>query len=184
MIPKAPPPARRQRLLASIVEHAQRIPPTILYARAQNNNHLITEAVGLYTAGCLLLDHPQSARWRKLGWRWFTWAILHQIDPDGTYVQQSTNYHRLMLEAALWFFAQARQADQPLPAPVQQRLAVATRWLYAYFDKISGFVPTWDTTTAHIFFPWPPVHSRITVPPSGCRLCLPRRACFTLRPLG
>ncbi len=72
-------PARRQRLLASIIEHAQRIPPTILYARAQNNNHLITEAVGLYTAGCLLPNHPQAARWRRLGWRWFTWACLNQI---------------------------------------------------------------------------------------------------------
>lgn len=134
-------PERRQRLLASIAEHAQRIPPTIHYARAQNNNHLITEAVGLYTAGCLLLNHPQSARWRKLGWRWFIWAILHQIDPDGTYVQQSTNYHRLMLEAALWFDAQARRFGEPLPAQVQQRLTAATLWLRAYFDETSGQVP-------------------------------------------
>lgn len=133
--------ARRQRLLASIAEHAQRIPPTILYARAQNNNHLITEAVGLYTAGCLLPDHPQSARWQKLGWRWFTWACLHQIEPDGTYIQQSMNYHRLMIQAALWFNAQSRRAGKPLPAPVQQRLAVATDWLHAYFDKTSGHVP-------------------------------------------
>ena len=134
-------PERCQNLLASIAEHARRIPPTLLYARAQNNNHLITESVGLYTAGCLLPDHPQAARWRKIGWRWFTWAILNQIDPDGTYVQQSINYHRLMLQAALWFDAQARRAGQPLPAPVCQRLAAATQWLYASLDKISGHVP-------------------------------------------
>ena len=134
-------PTRHQRLLGSIVEHAQRIPPTIHYARAQNNNHLITEAVGLYTAGCLLPHHPQAARWRKLGWRWFTWAVLHQIDPDGTYVQQSVNYHRLMLQAALWMNAQSRKVNQPLPEPVNKRLMAATSWLYANFDHTSGRAP-------------------------------------------
>jgi Heparinase II/III-like protein/Heparinase II/III N-terminus len=132
---------RRQHLLAAIAEHAQRIPPTILYARAQNNNHLITETIGLYTAGCILPDHPQAKHWRKLGWRWFIWAILNQIAPDGTYVQQSMNYHRLMLQAALWMDAQARRCNQPLPATVKDRLASATNWLYAYFDKTSGCVP-------------------------------------------
>lgn len=134
-------PKRRQRLLASIAGHARRIPPTLLYARAQNNNHLITEAVGLYTAGCILPNHPKAARWRKLGWRWFNRAILTQIAADGTYVQQSMNYHRLMLQAALWFNAMARQRREPLPGSIQQRLAAATKWLYAQIDTVSGNVP-------------------------------------------
>jgi len=132
---------RRQSLLGAIAEHARRIPPTILYARAQNNNHLVTEAVGLYTAGCLLPNHPQAARWRKLGWRWFNWACLHQIEPDGTYVQHSMNYHRLLLQAALWMDAQTRKGNQTLPEPVRDRLAAATSWLYTNYDKNSGRVP-------------------------------------------
>lgn len=133
--------SRLHRLWSSIAEHARRIPPTLIYARAQNNNHLITEAVGLYTAGCLLPSHPQSARWRKLGWRWFQHAILNQIAEDGSYIQQSTNYHRLMLQAALWLDALARNQAQALPAAVHQRLGAATRWLCAMIDPLSGSVP-------------------------------------------
>ena len=46
-----------------------------------------------------------------------------------------------MLQAALWFDAQARRAGQHLPALVQERLAAATLWLYAHFDNPSGCVP-------------------------------------------
>ena len=37
----------------TIFEHAKRIPPTLIYAQSQNNNHLLSEAAGLYTAGVL-----------------------------------------------------------------------------------------------------------------------------------
>lgn len=134
-------PARRKRLLTSIACHARRIPPTLIYARAQNNNHLISEAVGLYTAGCLLSAHPQASRWRRLGWRWFNRAIRTQVDVDGTYIQQSMNYHRLMLQAALWFDALARRRGQALPQDVRHRLADAAYWLCAQIDPLSGRAP-------------------------------------------
>ncbi len=84
---------RRARLAASVAQHAARIPPTLIYARAQNNNHLVTEAAGLYTAG-LALGH---AHWRALGWRWLNWAFRRQISGYGEYIQHSVNYHRVML---------------------------------------------------------------------------------------
>ncbi len=59
-------PERRLALIQSIAEHAIRIPPTLVYARSQNNNHLVVEAAGLLTAGAAL-DHPQ---WRAQGRRW------------------------------------------------------------------------------------------------------------------
>jgi hypothetical protein len=87
---------RRTRLARSIAEHAARIPPTLVYAR-QNNNHLVTEATALYLAGAAL-DHRS---WRELGWRWLNRALQRQISSRGEYIQHSTNYHRLMLQSAL-----------------------------------------------------------------------------------
>ncbi|MBC8497248.1 MAG: hypothetical protein H8D37_06265, partial [Chloroflexi bacterium] len=60
------------QLANSIAHHAGRIPPTLIYARAQNNNHLLSEAAGLITASLALPNHPDSPRWSKLGWKWFT----------------------------------------------------------------------------------------------------------------
>jgi hypothetical protein len=45
-------PDRMLALGRSVAAHASRIPPSLSYARAQNNNHLLVEAAGLYTAGC------------------------------------------------------------------------------------------------------------------------------------
>ncbi len=133
--------ARRERLITALAEHAARIPPTLIYARAQNNNHLLSEAVGLYTAGVLLPDWKPARRWRELGWQALNAALQQQIDPDGTYVQHSTNYHRLMLHLALWAQAIAQKEGAALPAASLQRLQAATRWLLAQLDPLSGRLP-------------------------------------------
>jgi hypothetical protein len=131
-------PERLGRLRVAIAAHARRIPVTLPYARAQNNNHWISEAVGLYTAGVVLSDHPQAVRWKWLGWDELHFALQNQIDEDGEYVQHSTNYHRLVLQAALWALAAARQGEDAFPEATLGKLAAAVRWLYAHFDPLSG----------------------------------------------
>jgi hypothetical protein len=136
-------PERMAVLAQALAEHAQRIPPTLVYARAQNNNHLISEAAGLYTAAAALPTHPEAKRWKKLGWKWLNAAFQSQIDVDGTYIQQSSNYHRLMLQAALWVFNIQRNAfpDEVFPKASTARLEAAARWLFELMDPVSGGVP-------------------------------------------
>ncbi len=69
-------PDRKNRLAASIAVHAHRIPPTLVYARSQQNNHLLSEAAGLLTAGLALPEHPQASRWSSMGWKWLNIGIL------------------------------------------------------------------------------------------------------------
>lgn len=132
---------RRANLNEIIAQHAARIPPTLCYARAQNNNHLVSEAVGLYTAGTLLNTHPNAQTWQQLGWKWFNRAVQKQVADDGTYVQHSTNYHRLFLTLAVWMQHMARLAGQPLPESTCLKLAAATRWLESCIDLSSGHAP-------------------------------------------
>jgi hypothetical protein len=134
---------RAARMIQAIATHAARIPPTLVYARAQNNNHLLTEAAGLYTAGLALPEHPSSRRWKESGWRTFNQALQDQIASDGSYIQQSSNYHRLMLQTALWVSSLSTK-NHPLPAlPLESRsrLAAATHWLVDLLDPLSGRVP-------------------------------------------
>ncbi|MGD0005831.1 MAG: alginate lyase family protein [Anaerolineaceae bacterium] len=132
---------RKRRLIQAVADHAARIPPTLIYARSQNNNHLVSEAIGLYTAGVLLPDFPEAVRWRELGWRWLNHALQSQITGDGAYCQHSTNYHRLMLQAALWADLLCRQSGETFPRQTVEKLAAATRWLLALLDPVSGQVP-------------------------------------------
>lgn len=133
-------PERASRLAQAVAEHAGRIPPTLAYARAQNNNHLLTEAAGLFAAGLALPEHPHASNWRAQGWRWFHHGLQAQIAEDGAYVQHSANYQRLMLQAALWVLWLA-QEKQTFPEASNRKLAAATRWLLALLDPASGRLP-------------------------------------------
>lgn len=145
---------KRSRLWQAVAEHAQRIPPTLVYARAQNNNHLLSEAAGLFTAGVHLPDHPEAEIWRRLGWRWLNWGFQHQIDEFGTYIQHSVNYHRLMLQLALFTDHLRREISglDWLPA-TPARLAAATRWLWALTNPETGQVPNLGANDGAYIFP-------------------------------
>ncbi len=138
------------RLVAS---HAARIPLTLNYAKAQNNNHLISEAAGLFTAGILLPDHPAANRWRRMGWKWFNRGLREQISPDGNYVQNSTNYHRLMLQLALWVNLLATFQNEKLPSNALEKLAASTRWLLDLVDPYTGSVPNVGPNDSAYLFP-------------------------------
>jgi len=138
---------RKSKIAESIASHAIRIPPTLIYARSQNNNHLLSEAAGLITASLALPEHLQAKRWSKLGWKWFRRGLQTQIAEDGAYMQQSTNYHRLMLQLALWVdqisggMRENMQPDTCNLLPVAPNLQIATSWLLALCDPESGRVP-------------------------------------------
>ncbi len=134
---EASTPGRITRLSQALAFHATRIPATLAYARAQNNNHLLTEAAGLITAAHALPEHPRAKKWHDLGWRWFIHALQTQITAEGAYIQHSTNYHRLMLQLALW----VNSLVESLPEQTLKRLAAATHWLMGLVDPKSGRVP-------------------------------------------
>ncbi len=145
--------ARLQALTRSIAIHAARIGPTLSYAHAQGNNHLISEAAGLYTAGIFLAGHPTAARWRHLGWSIFHRAVSLQVAPDGTYAQHSLNYHRLMLDLSLWMFSLAGWVGDTFPQHSLEKLALATGWLYSMTDPATGLAPNLGSNDGAQFLP-------------------------------
>ncbi len=130
-----------QAIRVSIAVNAARIPPSLCYARSQRNNHLISEAVGLYTAGLLLDGYNPAKKWKRSGWKVFNQAVLDQIAPDGTYIQHSANYQRLMLDEAVWMSVLASHTEEELPEPVKKKLAVSTEFLFNMLDPVSGHAP-------------------------------------------
>jgi hypothetical protein len=146
-------PERSGLLAAALAAHAARIPPTLGYARAQNNNHLLSEAAALYTAAAVLPGHPEAECWRELGWRWLHAGLDAQVDPDGEYTQHSTNYHRLMLQVALWVWRVAETRGEEFPVESEQKLAAATHWLLSLVDGYSGKVPNLGSNDGAYFLP-------------------------------
>ncbi len=142
-------PARRVALARSVAQHAARIPPTLVYARSQNNNHLLTEAAALYTAGAAL----RQEAWRAQGWRWLNRGLRSQISSYGEYIQHSTNYHRLILQTALWIDAILRGHATRWPASTLACLARASHWLFSMLDPVSGRAPNLGPNDGALMLP-------------------------------
>ncbi len=149
-------PSRKSLLAASVAAHAERIPPTLVYARSQQNNHLLAEAAGLLTAGLALPDHPRASRWRKLGWRWLNKGLQAQIDGYGEYAQHSSNYHRLMLQLVMWADLLCRnEPTRSLRWPRQSLINIrrSVHWLLSLLDSKSGRAPNLGANDGAYLFP-------------------------------
>jgi hypothetical protein len=147
---------RKASLAAAVAAHAARIPPTMVYARSQQNNHLLSEAAGLLTAGLALPDHPSASGWRRLGWRWFNSGLQSQIDGYGEYAQHSTNYQRLMLQLVMWADLLCRnEPGRTLRWPRQSIIAVrrSVHWLLSLMDSESGRTPNLGANDGAYIFP-------------------------------
>ena len=140
-------------LLTMIAVHAERIPLTLDYARAQGNNHLLTEATALLTAGLLFPELRASASWAALGFHWLARGLEEQFFSDGGYVQHSTNYHRLALQAGLWSAILAERHGQPLPERALEALRRGVICLGSLLEPATGQVPNLGPNDGALLLP-------------------------------
>lgn len=134
-------PARLARIATAIAWHGERIESNIAYARSQRNNHAISEALGLWTIGLLFPEFANAGRWRDAGRRDLEAEVEHQIYSDGSYVQHSTNYHRLMLQDLTWAIRLGELNGCRLSDALYARSTAAVEWLFSVTDPVSGEAP-------------------------------------------
>jgi hypothetical protein len=146
-------PERFLGLAEFIAAHAARIPPTMVYARAQGNNHLIAEAAALYTTGLLFPELRESGRWRRIGRSELVRALRRQISDDGGYIQHSVNYHRLALEVFLWAARLGSLHNDPFPDDCAEKLARSAACLEALVDPQTGEAPNFGPNDGAHFLP-------------------------------
>jgi hypothetical protein len=146
-------PQRLVTLTETIAAHADRIPATLLYSRSQGNNHLIVEAVGLYSAGLMFPELKQARRWQRIGKRWFISAISDQVFADGGYIQHSVNYQRLALQTSLWALRLGELNGEVFPQKTRESLQKMSTCLGALLDPVSGLVPNFGSNDGALIFP-------------------------------
>ena len=90
----------------------------INYAISQKNNHAILEACGLMLVAHLFPEFDDAAKWGHRGRTVLERQIRCQVYADGTYVQQSMNYHRVMLHGAMVALRLAELSGKPFPRDI------------------------------------------------------------------
>ena len=146
-------PRRVATLVGAMAAQAHRIERGHAYAKLQRNNHAISEGVGLWTVGSLFPELRGAEGWRERGRAIMAAEAERQIAADGSYIQNSTNYHRVMLDDYLWAASLARALGEPLPAQVHQALGRAVDLLYQLQDPGSGGVPNYGNNDGALVLP-------------------------------
>lgn len=146
-------PERVATLAAIIAAHADRIEQNINFARSQNNNHGVSEGVGLWTVGLLFPEFARAARWREHGRRVIETEVGRQVFDDGSYAQYSLNYQRVMLHDCLWALRLGEVNGRLLSRGVYDRVGRAADFLYGLLDVASGQVPNHGSNDSTLVLP-------------------------------
>jgi hypothetical protein len=141
---------RAAKAIAALDVHARRIAATLAYARAQNNNHLISEAAGLFTIGLMFPDLADAERWKATG-RSLLEETAGQFFPDGGYIQHSINYHRLALQLYLWVLRLAEIHHQQFSKQVYDCVDRSLELLSALVDPETGRAPNFGHNDGALF---------------------------------
>lgn len=129
------------RLVRMIEKHGERIAGFIDYALSQRNNHGISEAVGLFTIGVLFPQLRRSKEWLEIGRELIIRQLRDQIYEDGSYIQHSFNYERLVLDELLWAIRLGELNDFRFPQEVYESVAKAAGFMLRFCDEETGRMP-------------------------------------------
>jgi uncharacterized heparinase superfamily protein len=131
--------AFRSGFLRTLFLHGEFV-TTYLERADLNGNHYLCDGVGLIFLGCFFQGSRRAARWSALGRSILEHEMLAQTTADGVDFEQSTAYHRLVLEAFLTSYELLRRAGTPAPAACLGRLERMCEFVQAY-TKPNGRAP-------------------------------------------
>jgi hypothetical protein len=119
---------------------------------AVRNNHAITETLLLYLSGLLFPFLPDVRNWSEKGKKWFEQEIVYQIYEDGTYLQFSNNYHRVVVQLLTLGIRFAGLNNDKFSTDVYARAGKSLEFLYNSMDLSSGMLPNYGSNDGALFF--------------------------------
>jgi len=119
---------------------------------AVRNNHTLTETLALYVFGIMFPQFPEASTWKKNGKKWFCEELEYQIYPDGTFLQYSMNYNRVVVQLITWAIALARANQDNLDQIVSIKASKTLEFLLANLDGSTGNLPNYGANDGALFF--------------------------------
>ena len=119
---------------------------------AVRNNHAVTETLALYLTGLLYPQYPDSAKWKQKGKAWFEEEIAYQIYEDGTFLQFSMNYHRVVVQLLTWALVLSEKNDELFVPIVYDRAKKSVEFLRTCMVDENGYLPNYGANDGSLFF--------------------------------
>lgn len=141
------------KIISAIHSQLLHVESNINFSRiAVRNNHAITECLMLYLGGILFPFFKEANRWKEKGKKYVIEEGLYQIYEDGSYLQFSMNYHRVMIQLFTWFCFLTKKHNESIPSSLLDRIKKANNFLYQHQDLKSGWLPNHGANDGALFF--------------------------------
>lgn len=142
-----------QKIMHSIYWQIHHVYHNIHFSRITvRNNHAITETLLLYLSAKLFPFFPNVDTWSKKGKKWFEQEIAYQIYEDGTFLQFSMNYHRVVVQLLTWGIQLAKLNNDKFSNVVYERAQKSLDFLDASMDPVTGKLPNYGSNDGALFF--------------------------------
>lgn len=144
---------RFQKIINHIYWQLHHVYHNINFSRiAVRNNHALTETLMLYLSGWLFPFLPKVKKWSLKGKKWFEEEVAYQIKPDGTFLQFSMNYHRVVIQLLTWAFRLSELNGENLHPIVVARAKSSLHFLESCMDETTGMLPNYGPNDGALFF--------------------------------
>lgn len=141
-------------IIKSIYWQISHVYSNINFSRiAVRNNHAITETLTLFLFGLLFPELPEASKWKKNGKKWFEEEIAYQFESDGTYLQDSMNYQRVVTQLLSWGISLAHLNSEGFSRIVYDNAYKSLNFLCQCMDTESGWLPNYGNNDGALFFP-------------------------------
>lgn len=146
-------PERIQRLVLMIGVSAERVEANLTYAISQRNNHGINETFGLWFVGLLFPEFKRAPHWLQKGHKWLVHEAHELIEPDGSFVMHSHNYHRIILTTFLLTVRLAEKNQYSFPESYTNRIKISFNFLARFVQGNEGEVPNYGYNDGSLNMP-------------------------------
>lgn len=142
-----------QKMMHSIYWQIRHVRSNIHFSRISvRNNHAITETLTLYLTSLLYPFLPEADERKRKGKTWFEDEIAYQVYEDGTFLQFSMNYHRVVIQLLTWAIGLAEKNHERYSEVVYERAYKSVDFLYQCQEEGNGWLPNYGSNDGALFF--------------------------------
>lgn len=135
---------RLEHLMKVIHHHADHVEKHFDFAlKSVKNNHSLSEAAGMYTAGVVFPFLNSSTKWRSKGHKFIQSEANWQIYLDGSYIQHSFNYQRLAIQDLTWFIRLTQINNDSCNRNFIAKFKKTVEFMYQLQEPSTGRLPNY-----------------------------------------
>ncbi len=142
-----------RKIVENIYTSLLRIDANIDYAaKSVKNNHSISESVGLLIGGLLFPQFKESKKFINKGIEYLLNETSYQIYDDGSYIQHSFTYQRLVMDVLSFVFIIAEKKKFEIPKILKDRHHKMITFLDSFILE-NGWLPNYGSNDGANLFP-------------------------------